>query len=498
MSVYLSSLFGAGAQLFSTQGVVLAGGSISTYLAGTSTPALTWTTNVGNVNNPAVITLDSGGRPPQQIWLTAGVLYKFIVKDVNGVQVGLAYDNIPGVNDPTASIVPNTEWISLSATPSYISTSSFSVTGDQRTLLPVGQRLKLTETAGTVYATVLSTVFSTVTTVVVQVDSTNVDSGLSAVSYGLFNAGAPSISAIGVVYDNAIPPPSTFPNAAQVLQRADRALTPVVTGGTATAYTLTPTPALAAYATNAPILIKAHVASGVAPTIAISGLGALSLKQLNSSGSKIAAVLVINQVVQVVYDGVDMVLVLPPSTSAGRFLRLTPFTTGGTWTKGSDVGSIMVEGVGGGGGVAPSIGSGGGGAGGYFKKHISAPAASYTIGVAAGGNTAGTAGGNTTFDVLCTANGGLGVAGALPPGGAGGTATGGDINLPGGGGGWGGSLTNAFYGAGGNSVFGGGAMGNENNATGVAGGANTGGGASGGSAAGAIGGTGLVLVYEYS
>ena len=494
MSVFLSPVFGAGAQLFTSQGVVLAGGTINTYLAGTSTPTNTWTDVTGLVSNGSSITLDAAGRPPQEIWLSAGVAIKIIVLNSVGVQQGITYDWITGVNDSSSVVVPNTEWIASGLTPSYISASSFSVTGDNRAKFPVGQRIKYVVTAGTGYGTVLSNAFTSVTTVNIQADSTALDSGLSAVSYGLFNAANPSVSAIGVAYSNTVPGAAgTLQNA---VQRSDRATTLTTTTGTATAFVLTPATPLAAYVTNSPFLIKFHLTSGASPTLNVSGLGAINLKQINGSGTKVAASFPINQIVQAVYDGTDIVLLIP--TSSGRFLRMTPFTANGTWTKGSDVGSIMVEGVGGGGGVAPSIGSGGGGAGGYFKKHISAPAASYTIGVGAAGSSAGGAGGNTTFDVLCTANGGLGVAGALPPGGAGGTATGGDINLPGGGGGWGGSLTNAFYGAGGNSVFGGGAMGNENNATGVAGGANTGGGASGGSAAGAIGGTGLVLVYEYS
>jgi len=495
MSVYLSPVFGAGAQLFTSQGVVLAGGTINTYLAGTSTPQATYTDITGLVSNGSTITLDAAGRPPQEIWIPSGIALKIIVLNSVGVQQGITYDWISGINDSSSVVVPNTEWVASGLTPSYISASSFSVTGDQRSKFPVGQRVKYQVTAGTGYGTVLSVAFSTVTTVTVQNDSTALDTGLSVVSYGLFNATNPSVSAIGVSYSNTVPGPAdTLQNA---VQRSDRATTLTTTTGTATAFVLTPTTPLAAYATNSPFLIKFHLAAGAAPTLNVSGLGAINLKQINGSGTKVAASFPINQIVQAVYDGTDIVLLIP--TAAGRYLRTTVFTAGGTWTKGSDVGMIKVRGVGGGGGVAATIGSGGAGAGGYFEKTISAPAASYTVGIGAGGSAAGGAGGNTTFDVVCTANGGSGVAGALSAGAAGGSASGGDVNTTGGGGGYGGAWSaNAYYGAGGTSFFGGGAQGELNVASGIAGGTNTGGGASGGSTTGAAGGSGLVIVDEYS
>jgi len=48
MSVNLSPLAGAGWQLFSNNGIPLSGGKLETYLAGTTTPAVTYTTSAGN------------------------------------------------------------------------------------------------------------------------------------------------------------------------------------------------------------------------------------------------------------------------------------------------------------------------------------------------------------------------------------------------------------------------------------------------------------------
>ena len=97
MTVNISLFAGAGAQLFDNNGVPLAGGEIYTYLAGTSTPATTYTTSAGTVAQANPIVLDSAGRVPTggEIWLTEGVTYKFVVKTSAGVTLG-TYDNVPG------------------------------------------------------------------------------------------------------------------------------------------------------------------------------------------------------------------------------------------------------------------------------------------------------------------------------------------------------------------------------------------------------------------
>lgn len=98
MTVYLSLLAGAGAQFFTDSGVPLSGGKIYTYAAGTTTPATTYTSSSGVTPNSNPIILDSAGRPPAEIWLTAGSIYKFVVKTSDEVEVR-TYDNISGGSD---------------------------------------------------------------------------------------------------------------------------------------------------------------------------------------------------------------------------------------------------------------------------------------------------------------------------------------------------------------------------------------------------------------
>jgi hypothetical protein len=98
MAVNLSLFAGAGAQFFDNSGVILTGGKIYTYLAGTTTPAATYTSSSGSTAQANPIILDSAGRVPGEIWLTSGVVYKFVVKTSTDVLIG-TYDNISGAND---------------------------------------------------------------------------------------------------------------------------------------------------------------------------------------------------------------------------------------------------------------------------------------------------------------------------------------------------------------------------------------------------------------
>jgi hypothetical protein len=105
MAVNLSPLGGAAAQFFTNTGAVLTGGKLYTYAAGTTTPAVTYTTAAGNVPWTNPIVLDAAGRVPNsgEIWLTVGVSYKFVLKDANDVLIA-TYDDITGNGAATVAV----------------------------------------------------------------------------------------------------------------------------------------------------------------------------------------------------------------------------------------------------------------------------------------------------------------------------------------------------------------------------------------------------------
>ena len=96
MAVFLSPVGGVAAQFFTNNGVILSGGKLYTYAAGTTTPQTTYTSSSGNTNHTNPIILDSAGRVPGgEIWLSAST-YKFVLKDSTDVLIA-TYDNITGI-----------------------------------------------------------------------------------------------------------------------------------------------------------------------------------------------------------------------------------------------------------------------------------------------------------------------------------------------------------------------------------------------------------------
>lgn len=95
MAVNLSPI-GNGFQFFDTNGAPLNAGKIYTYQAGSSTPLTTYTDSNGLVANTNPIILGTDGRPPDEIWLSDGYFYKFILKDSSDVTIQ-TYDNLYGI-----------------------------------------------------------------------------------------------------------------------------------------------------------------------------------------------------------------------------------------------------------------------------------------------------------------------------------------------------------------------------------------------------------------
>ena len=97
MAVFLSPVGGVAAQFFTNTGAVLTGGKLYSYLAGTTTPAVTYTTSAGNVARTNPVVLDSAGRVSGsgEIWILP-VAYKFILRDSNDVLIA-TYDNVFGI-----------------------------------------------------------------------------------------------------------------------------------------------------------------------------------------------------------------------------------------------------------------------------------------------------------------------------------------------------------------------------------------------------------------
>lgn len=191
MAYYLSPI--GNAQISDANGNPLVGGKIYTYLAGSTTPVATYTDNTGLTQQANPIILNSLGLPSSSLWLFGGVAVKFVIQDSTGVTLRTV-DNVIGVGDTTNSA---SEWTDSGLIPTYISATQFSISGDQTGTLQTGRRVKTTNTAGQVYSTISASSYGAgITTITLRNDSITLDSGLSAVAYGLMGAVNSSLPAI--------------------------------------------------------------------------------------------------------------------------------------------------------------------------------------------------------------------------------------------------------------------------------------------------------------
>ena len=239
--------------------------------------------------------------------------------------------------------------------------------------------------------------------------------------------------------------------------------TAFTTAGAAPNFTLTPSPAIIAYTPGQRFRVKFHAAGNGADVLNISALGSKSLKQYDSTGAKVAAVITANMLVDVEYDGVDFVLLDRLPIAHGQ----QKFTANGNFTVPAGITTVYVTLVAGGGGGAGSISSapyaGGGGGAGEVKYRVpvavtpgqvvavtigqgGAPGAGSNYG-GTYGNSNGSAGTASSFGALVTATPGGG--GRCQPEDSKGGAAGGELSSSGADGGFGDTLG----GAGGGNFF---------------------------------------------
>ena len=128
MSVNPSPIGGYAGQFFDNNGQPLSGGKIYTYAAGTTTPQTTYTSAAGATPHSNPIVLDSAGRVPGgEIWLTDGLVYKFVIETSSGILIG-SYDNITGVNSNFVNYTVQEEVITATAGQTVFNLSTINYT----------------------------------------------------------------------------------------------------------------------------------------------------------------------------------------------------------------------------------------------------------------------------------------------------------------------------------------------------------------------------------
>lgn len=438
-------------------GVPYSGAKLFCYVAGSvNTKQTTYTESTGTTPNTNPIVLDSNGRTPQPVWLTTGLSYKFVLAPSTDTDPpaspisGGTIDNCTGIND--SSTVVN-EWVA-GPTPTFVSTTSFTLVGDQTSTFHVGRRLKFTVTAGTVYGTITISAFAALTTITVVLDSGVLDSGLSAVSYGIQSASNSSIPSVKLsagawTLQNTLAMSGAAINEAQ---GADIASAATVNLDTATGNTVD--------VTGVVTITAITLSQGRQRTVRFTGILTLTngASLVLPGGANITTAAGDFAIFKGYAAGVVRCVVYMKASgkavinTANTQPTKTVLTSGsGTYTTPTNATRLWVRVVaGGGGGQGIGAGSGAG------------------------------AGADTTFSTI-TAKGGSAAGAAAGNGGAGGTGgSGGDFAIAGGAGGSGGAAANVPGGNGGNSAFGGGGVGGAGGNNNVAAGAATNSGAGGG------------------
>lgn len=168
-------------------GLALVGGKLYTYAAGTTTPQATYSDAALTSANANPIILDANGEASIYVGANA---YKFVLQDSTGAAIW-TFDNY-APNLATPSPYPS-GWVQYLSPVTFVNTTNFSVTGDQTTTFTAKRRLRSSNTAGTIYSTIVGSTFAAgITTVTLVNDSGVLDSGLSAVYYGIESYTNPS------------------------------------------------------------------------------------------------------------------------------------------------------------------------------------------------------------------------------------------------------------------------------------------------------------------
>jgi len=221
--------------------------------------------------------------------------------------------------------------------------------------LPAGQPVVTgTVISSTTFNTLTSDIATALTASIANDGQTVPVANLPMGGFKLTGLGAATVNGDAVRYQEAVlagadakitsmtalTAPTVAANPMRATDEQIQLVTAFTTGGSSTAYTLTPAPATTANVTNQRFRVKFNAASGATPTLAVSGQTAKSLKYYDSSGTKQAITstqVPINWISDVEYDGTDWVVlqtVPPVSITAGKaqdfrltLTSATPVTT---------------------------------------------------------------------------------------------------------------------------------------------------------------------------
>lgn len=166
-------------QYLDTSGDPLDGGLLYFWVAGTSTEKDTYPTEAdalaGTNANANPVVLDAEGRA--KIVLAPGGVYKVELRNSAGTTIWGPIDNVTDIGGI------NSEWVDQ-RTATFVSASSFTLTGDQTTNWHPGRKVKFTD-ASTLYGIIKTSVYTSLTTLTVEMINGPLTSSLASASVAI-------------------------------------------------------------------------------------------------------------------------------------------------------------------------------------------------------------------------------------------------------------------------------------------------------------------------
>lgn len=197
MSVSVSP-FGPKPQYVASDGQPALGYKLFFYAAGSNTKQNTYTDSTGSTANANPLVLNSLGEPSTELWFTDGETYKVVFAPPTDTDPPTSpiwsIDNLRGQQISSTTV---DQWLLYSQAPTYVSSTSFSVPGNQTTTFQINRRVKTINSGGSVvYGTITSSVYGAATTVTIQPDSGSIDLGITQVYYGIVSSDSTSLPQI--------------------------------------------------------------------------------------------------------------------------------------------------------------------------------------------------------------------------------------------------------------------------------------------------------------
>ena len=317
-------------QFSDNSGMPLAGGKIFTYEAGSnSVLQLTYTTVNGDIEQTNPVILDSSGRLPNEMWLVDGFAYNMVLTLADGTTVLQSVDNVRGsMPVPPGGGLDTVIWNSANELPEYVSWNQFLLLGDFTTQFRVGNRARWQfDDLSYAFGTVTTVTFDgTNTQVTLELDSTGFNNTVINVAWSALVAINMTVDAAGVSFSQVIGyggnNVGTELQALRLLIGSNNTVWDA-TGGGGSAFAANPVVASTTYEGGQwKVRFDGAITHGQS-TISISGLGGIYLKQYDSAGNQIDAVIAAGMISEVAYDSPsgNMIVLNPlPITPAGAIM----------------------------------------------------------------------------------------------------------------------------------------------------------------------------------